>query len=168
MKVAYLSGMHVSASALLAQREAMDVAAENLANQSTTRTESGEPYRRQVVSFQAESLATKATDAPAAAQTGRLDLTDRAHLDVSAATPLSATESSTGVTTSVAADLTEFPEVYDPGHPDADANGMVRMPNVDVAQEMVSLMAASRAYEANVAALRASQKLAESGLDLAR
>jgi flagellar basal-body rod protein FlgC len=149
MKISYLAGMNVSASGLAAQREVMNTTAENLANAQTTRTESGDPYRRKVVALSEAPMSfTNALDAANPGQTK--------------------TETAVGVTATVEEDQSEFTELYDPGHPDADAKGMVRMPNVDTAREMVNLMVASRAYEANVAALQASRKLAEASLNLAR
>lgn len=140
MKVSYLAGMNISASGLLAQREVMNAAAENLANLHTTRTESGDPYRRKVATLASESIAVEPRGAEAAV----------------------------GVRAELSEDASEFPTVHDPGHPDADENGMVRMPNVDLAQEMVTMMAAARAYEANIAALQSAKKVAEAGLNLAR
>lgn len=149
MKVSYLAGMNVSASGLAAQRAVMNATAENLANAQTTRTETGDPYRRKVVSLSEDPITF--TDALAGAAPGAVT-----------------EERANGVKATVEEDLSEFPQLYDPGHPDADEAGMVRMPNVDTAREMVNLMVASRAYEANVAALQASRKLAESSLNLAR
>ncbi|HZU37504.1 MAG TPA: flagellar basal body rod C-terminal domain-containing protein, partial [Gemmataceae bacterium] len=65
-------------------------------------------------------------------------------------------------------DPTEFPRVYSPGHPDADASGMVTMPNVNLPIEMVNLITATRAYEANLRVLRSFNQMAEQALSLAR
>jgi len=167
MKVSYLAGMEVSASGLAAQRAVMNAAAENLANAQTTRTEGGGPYRRKVASFTQEALSFEASQ-PQDATPARLARTDEAHLQAAPAQGRPQTMGAVGVRASLEEDPSEFPEVYDPGHPDADENGMVRMPNVDVAREMVTLMTASRAYEANVAALQAARRMAESSLNLAR
>ncbi|MFN8548502.1 MAG: flagellar basal body rod protein FlgC [Candidatus Eisenbacteria bacterium] len=167
MKVSYLAGMDVSTAGLIAQRTVMNVASENLANLNTTRTESGDPYRRQVVSLEAQKLPATLSASPAPLPGIGLDRTDPMHLQpVGLESPLA--QSALGVVGKVSEDQSEFPSVYDPGHPDADENGMVRMPNVDLAQEMVTLLAASRAYEANVAALQTARKMAEGALSLAR
>lgn len=166
MKVAYLNGMNISASGLAAQREAMNAAAENLANAQTTRTPSGDPYRRKVVPLAADPRSFEVENRSAV---NRLAL-DRTNADHIQPSPRAASSraSLAGVRSTVAEDMSEFPMVHDPGHPDADEDGMVRMPNVDVANEMVTLMVASRAYEANVAALQAARRVAEAGLNMAR
>src|SRR5512143_2137716 len=110
MKVSYLSGMNVSAAGLAAQRAVMNATAENLANAQTTKTETGEPYRRKVVALSEEPV--HFTDALAG--TAR-------------------SETASGVKATIEEDASDFPQLYDPGHPDADENGMVRMPNVDTA-----------------------------------
>jgi flagellar basal-body rod protein FlgC len=165
MRISYLTGMNVSASGLTAQRAVMDAAAENLANAQTTRTPEGGPYRRKVVPLTAEVqpfTVITGEEAP-----GGLVVTNPDHLGSGATPPMTAQEAM-GVTARVETDTSEGQQVYDPGHPDADADGMVRMPNVDTAREMVTLMVASRAYEANLAALQASRRLAEASLNLAR
>jgi flagellar basal-body rod protein FlgC len=166
MRISYLTGMNVSASGLRAQRAVMDAAAENLANAQTTRTPEGGPYRRKVVPLAAEvqpfTVLSEEATSPA-----DLQRTDPDHLGSDRASRPVAQEAM-GVVARVEEDSSEGSTVYDPGHPDADANGMVRMPNVDTAREMVTLMVASRAYEANLAALQASRRLAEASLNLAR
>jgi flagellar basal-body rod protein FlgC len=144
MKVNYLDRMDVSASALAAYRQRMDAIAENLANAQTTRTAEGGPYRRQEVVFEAAS----APDRGAGSSPGRPAALVRTRLVTDTTTPLT--------------------EIYDPGHPDADANGVVRYPNVNPATEMVNLVLASRAYEANVAALRAEKRIQEMALGIGR
>jgi len=165
MRISYLTGMNVSASGLTAQRAVMDAAAENLANAQTTRTPEGGPYRRKVVPLTAEVQPfTVVTETVSPAD---LQRTDPDHLGSDLGSKPVAQEAM-GVVARVEEDSSEGSSVYDPGHPDADANGMVRMPNVDTAREMVTLMVASRAYEANLAALQASRRLAEASLNLAR
>lgn len=166
MRISYLTGMNVSASGLAAQRAVMDAAAENLANAQTTRTPEGGPYRRKVVPLTAEVQPFTVITAEDASPAG-LAATDPDHLGPDGAASMTAQEAM-GVAARVETDTSEGPQVYDPGHPDADADGMVRMPNVDTAREMVTLMVASRAYEANLAALQASRRLAEASLNLAR
>lgn len=178
MEIRYLSGMGISRSGLAAQRRQMDVAAENLANAYTTRTESGDPYRRKAVSFESTPV-----DGPGGPGSGRkpgieLPETEPAPLSTTApahmnrrpvvSTPTEPKEPPRGVAASVSEDPSEFPTVYDPSHPDAGEDGNVRLPNVDAAQELVTMMVAARAYEANVAALGVAKAMAEAALDLSR
>jgi flagellar basal-body rod protein FlgC len=141
----------ISASGLTAERMRMDVTAENLANAQTTRTAEGGPYRRKEVVLQ-ESAAQGGGFA------GRL----AAAMGNSGGRP-------GGVEVAeVAVDEAAPRRVHDPGHPDADANGYVAMPNVDSVAEMVDLIAASRAYEANVTAMNAAKQMYTKTLDLLR
>jgi flagellar basal-body rod protein FlgC len=141
----------ISASALTAERMRMDVTAENLANAQTTRTADGGPYRRKEVVLQevgnvggfAGSLRT-AMGAGSSERPGGVEVAG------------------------IAEDSTPNKMVYDPGHPDADANGYVAMPNVDSVTEMVDLISASRAYEANVTALQSAKTMFSKTLDLLR
>ncbi|MCA9739850.1 MAG: flagellar basal body rod protein FlgC [Gemmatimonadota bacterium] len=127
--------LRVAASGLTAQRVRMETIAENIANAEATRTAGGGAYQRQVARLEARPRP----------DTGPLTL---ASLDVP---PLPFQEGEPGGVdvTAVEADPTEGPLVYDPGHPDADANGYVRYPNVELSQETVDLMLSRRAYEAN-------------------
>ena len=141
---------NISASALTAQRLRMDVISQNIANVNTTRTEEGTPYRRKTVVFQ-----EKESDVPfsqvLSEESGERLLAGG------------------GVrVTGIVEDPTPFKEVYDPGHPDADENGIVQMPNVEVVTEMVNMISASRAYEANVTALNASKSMAVKALEIGR
>jgi flagellar basal-body rod protein FlgC len=135
------SGMDVSATGLSAQRKRMNAIAENLANSETTRTKEGGPYRRQQTSL--------TQDVPFASE-----------LEAAGDYPFS------GVKANVTRDPAPFREVYDPDHPDADENGMVKMPNVDIVQEMTELISASRAYEANATAFNASKGMMKKALEL--
>jgi flagellar basal-body rod protein FlgC len=145
--VRFLSALDTSASGLTAQRLRMDVIANNLANVNSTRTAEGGPYRRQTVLFQARSAgAASFRDILA----GKL-------------------EGGGGVrVVGIAQDPSPFKQVYDPSHPDANAEGYVSMPNVDLVSEMVDMIAASRAYEANVTALNASKSMALKALEIGR
>jgi flagellar basal-body rod protein FlgC len=130
--------IEVSASGLSAERLAMDVIANNLANVNTTRTPEGGPFKRQLVVFAQKQEA---------AQNDSLDGTTAAksHAGVEAV----------GIINDTAPDKL----VYDPSHPDADGQGYVHMPNIEVVKEMVDMMAASRAYEANVTAIGESKSI---------
>jgi flagellar basal-body rod protein FlgC len=141
--------LEISASGLTAERLRMDVTAENLANAQTTRGADGQPYRRKEVVL-AERQGPGTFGAALAGAMGR----GGASGGVQVAT--------------IAQDQTPLKQVYDPGHPDADANGYVQMPNVDPVAEMVDLISAQRAYEANVTAMQAAKQMFSKTLELLR
>ena len=140
--------MEVSASGLTAERMRMDVVAQNLANANTTRGVDGQPYRRKEVVL-AERQGEQSFGAALA---GAMSGGKPAGVEVAA----------------IAEDQTPLKQVYDPGHPDADANGYVQMPNVDSVAEMVDLISAQRAYEANVTAMQAAKQMFSKTLELLR
>lgn len=140
--MSFLSGMDISASGLTAQRTRMDVITENIANIDTTRTEDGTPYTRRMVVMEERNSDFASL------------LTDGVHRNISP-------EDYGGVRIAeIADDPTEYELVYDPTHPDANEDGYVQMPNVDIMQEMVDLMGAYRSYEANVTAFQAYKDMA--------
>lgn len=143
-------GLEISASALTAERLRMDVVAENLANAQTTRGADGNPYRRKEVVLQ-ERAGSFGASLSAAMNNGNPSQPARG-VEVAA----------------VVEDQTPLKRVYDPGHPDADADGYVAMPNVDTVTEMVDLIGAQRAYEANVTAMQAAKQMFTRTLDLLR
>lgn len=145
------SAFNVNASGMTAQRYRMDIISENVANANTTRTEDGTPYRRKIVTF-----AEKGGQTPFSRVLGDASSNyDRGY-------------SGKGVkVTRVYEDYkTEMNMVYDPSHPDADENGYVTYPNVNIVTEMTNLIDASRAYEANATAFNASKSIALKGLQL--
>ena len=139
-------GLEISASALTAERLRMDVVAENLANAQTTRGADGQPYRRKEVVLQERAGSFGATLSAA------MDRGQAGGVEVAG----------------IAEDQTPLKRIYDPGHPDADAEGYVSMPNVDTVTEMVDLIGAQRAYEANVTAMQAAKQMFTRTLDLLR
>jgi flagellar basal-body rod protein FlgC len=143
-------GLEISASGLTAERLRMDVTAENLANAQTTRGADGQPYRRKEVILQEVPGSFGAT--LSTAMGGGNSGTQGGGVQVAA----------------VVQDATPLKRVYDPGHPDADAQGYVSMPNVDTVTEMVDLISASRAYEANVTAMQAAKQMFSRTLELLR
>ncbi|MBI5810774.1 MAG: flagellar basal body rod protein FlgC [Deltaproteobacteria bacterium] len=141
----------ISASGMEAQRLRMNVIAGNLANAQTTRTEAGGAYRRKDVLF--ESHEEVFGDFLKAGFTGRA---------------FGAGRQATGVRiTGIIEDKRPFKYAYDPSHPDADKTGYVAYPNVNVAEEMVNMITASRSYEANVTAFKASRDMANRAIDIA-
>ncbi len=139
-----LGAMGISASGLSAERFRMEVVANNIANAFSTRSANGGPYRRQDVSFAALLNERVRATGPGEARPSGVEVLG------------------------IVEDSSEFPRVYNPGHPDADGEGFVTMPNVHLPIEMVNLITASRAYEANLRVLQAFRQAAEQALTLAR
>ena len=157
------SAMDISASGLSAQRKRMNAIAENIANVETTRTADGEPYRRQQTVLAHDPQFSLDLEASQQAH-DRLARNDPNHLPGRDAEPEEFRFA--GVKATVMRDQSAFRQVYDPDHPDADENGMVKMPNVDIVEEMTELISASRAFEANVTAFSASKQMAKKALEL--
>jgi flagellar basal-body rod protein FlgC len=137
------SAMEIVASGLIAQRTRLNVVASNLANAETTRTPEGGPYRRRDPVFTTQPVATRFSELrgdPTAQQASLVEVSD------------------------IAVDDAPPRMVFDPDHPDADTMGYVQMPNVNVIEEMVNMMTASRAYEAGVTAMQTIRSLAEAAL----
>jgi flagellar basal-body rod protein FlgC len=133
-----ISSLSLTAGALNAQKTRLDVVAQNIANAQTTLGPDGRPYQRRVVSFETELLRVGGT-------------------------PLQGVRVS-GIT----ADPTPGQSVYDPQHPQANREGYVEMPNVHLAYEMVDLMTASRAYEANLSVVKNARQMAMRALEIGR
>jgi flagellar basal-body rod protein FlgC len=146
--------LNVSASGLTAERMRMDVTAENLANAQTTRTAAGGPYRRKEVVLAQQADGTNGFGAQLRTAMGGAGGPGSGGGGVEVA--------------GIAEDASEGKRVYDPGHPDADGEGYVTMPNVDTVTEMVDLISASRAYEANVTAMQAAKQMFAKTLELLR
>ncbi|NLY61272.1 MAG: flagellar basal body rod protein FlgC [Clostridiales bacterium] len=141
--------MQISASGMTVQRLRMDVIAQNVANMNTTRTADGGPYRRRLVNVQEDTN----SNVPFSQY---LDRSRNAF-------------SGKGVkATAIVEDPTPFKRIHDPGHPDADEDGYVLMPNVDSLKEMVDMISATRSYEANVTAFNAAKSMAIKGLEIGR
>ena len=158
----FLSSMNISGSALTATRMRMDVIAENIANINTTRTENDEPFRRRFVVFQEMSGGSTFNQFFERARVPRNDNFGRF---------LNRTDGPVngGVRVlSIGQDTRDFLLDYNPSHPDADENGYVRLPNIDVVQEMVDMMSAFRAYEANITALNTFKDMATRTLEIGR
>ncbi|MDE1161696.1 MAG: flagellar basal body rod protein FlgC [Acidobacteriaceae bacterium] len=150
--------MDVSGSALKAERVRAEVVAANMANAETTRTADGTPYKRQQVVFESSGATTAFGDV-LRGQPG-------VHF-ASMGTPSAAGAIPGGVAVSGVVDDTSAPLMrYEPGHPDADANGYVAYPNINPLTEMVDLMGATRAYGANASALQAEKNMMNASLDI--
>ena len=138
-----ITGLGATGSALNAQKTRLDLIAQNIANAQTTRSADGGPYQRQVVTFEAQLANRLARAGQSAGPTG-----------VKVA--------------SISNDPTTGQKIYDPRHPDADVQGMVAMPNVNVSTEMVDLITASRTYEANLSVVKAARQMAQKTIDIGR
>jgi flagellar basal-body rod protein FlgC len=136
-----ISGIELSASALAAQKVRLDIVAQNIANAQTTRTASGGPYQRRVVSFETELVRSQGT-AAGTLQSVRVG--------------------------QITTDRSSGQQVYNPQHPDASPDGLVTMPNVNLSQEMVDLIMASRTYEANLSVVRNARQMATRTLDIGK
>ena len=127
-----LSGIQSTAAALNAERTRLDVISENIANANTTRGLDGKPYQRQVVVF--ETALQQAMNGGAAVPTLRV--------------------------AGIEKDPRPFESIYEPGNPDADAHGMVAMPNINIHEEMADMISSERAFEANLAVVKNARMMA--------
>jgi flagellar basal-body rod protein FlgC len=132
-----LNTLYTAGSALTAQRLRMDVVSSNLANVETTSTPEGGPYRREMVVFEPLELPTGPGSDPVGVQVA-----------------------------GIVPDQSPFNRVYQPGNPQSDPSGFVNYPNVDLTTEMVDLLAASRAYQANATVVQATKSVVQNTLDL--
>jgi len=136
--------LEISISAIEAERRTMELISSNLANITTTRTIYGEPYRRKIAVLSEKPISFS-------------DELNRAELKYNGG----------GVKVDqVVDDPSPFQKVYNPGHPDADPQGYVTMPNVDLSKEMVDMVQTSRLYEANITAFNATKKMMQDTLQL--
>ena len=149
--------MNIVASGLTAQQLRLDVVAENITNSVTTRTENGDgPYRRKMVVFQSVAGRETFQEAMARAASGTA-VSNKGY------------ETAGGVRVAqIVEDQSDFKIVYDPTHPDADADGYLEMPNVDSIKEMADAMAATQAYSANVTAFNTLKTVIGKGLEIGR
>lgn len=142
------STVNVSASGLTAQRLRMDLIADNIANVNTTRTDDGIPYRRKLAIFRERSGSF--SSAMAEQMSGGQKAGEGVEV------------------VKIREDTKPFKTVYRPNHPDANQDGYVEMPNINITSEMVDMISASRSYEANVTALNTSKRMAMKALEIGR
>jgi flagellar basal-body rod protein FlgC len=137
------SASNAAASALSVERVRIEAAVSNLANAESTRSANGQPYRRRDVVIRAEPMESFG------------DALGRS--------------TATGVkVVGVVEDQSEFRRRYEPSHPDADKDGFVSLPNVDAPQEMVDMLGAARAYQANLAAINIIRDMVAKALELGK
>jgi flagellar basal-body rod protein FlgC len=145
--MSFLDALQTSATGLSAQRLRMNLISSNLANINSTRTEEGGPYKRKDAVFEADPQQPSFSQA----------LSDRI-----------GPEQVNVKVTEIREDNRQPILKYDPDHPDADANGYVALPNINVVEEMVNMLSASRSYEANITALRATKDMATEAMDIGK
>ena len=144
----FFNSINVSASGLTAERLRMDLISENIANANVTRTASGTPYRRKVAVFRAQEANSFEQMLNLASGTSTVG---------------------NGVEIAgIVEDQSAFKKEYNPNHPDADENGYVNLPNVEVVNEMINLISASRAYEANITAVNTTKTMAMKALEIGK
>jgi flagellar basal-body rod protein FlgC len=143
----FFDAIHASSSGLSAQRLRMNLISGNLANVNTTRTREGGPYRRKEAIFAARPLEESFKKILADRQNKQLSIVEVDQVIEDSNSPVMK---------------------YDPQHPDADEKGYVAMPNINVMEEMVNMISATRGYEANVTALKAAKDMASRALEIGK
>lgn len=147
--MSFLNSFDISVSGLTAQRQRLDIVAENIANANTTRTEDGGPYRRKIVTLEEKPVSTFQSEINSRL---RKYESEKGGVRVSQVTE----------------DQRDLEPVYDPDHPDANEEGYVMMPNVDLVKETVDGMSAIRSYEANITAFNAIKLMAQKALEIGK
>ncbi len=143
-----MKAMDIAASGMAAERDRLNVITMNLANANTSKTAAGTPYRRRTVIFETSPVEGSFEEELKAMMEDK----EVYGVKVKEVVPVEG----------------PFRKVFDPSHPDADENGYVYLPNVNLVQEMVAMLNANRGYEANAAAIKAAKEMALKALELAR
>lgn len=143
----FLTALNISSSALSAQRLRLDVISSNLANINTTNTPEGGPYRRREVVFAAQPVTDDFGEVLNSEMEKNLRKVEAVDVIIDRRPPKM---------------------IYDPQHPDANASGYVGMPDINVMEEMVNILSATRSYEANVAVINATKSMAAKALEIGR
>ena len=147
-------GIDAAASGLTAERLRMDVISNNIANVNSTRTVDGGPFKRKYVIFQPREAENNSFASMLQGAVNKDEKKNRPGDGVRAV--------------GIGTDNTMGKLVYDPGHPDANADGYVELPNVDIVNEMLDMITASRAYEANVTSINAAKSMAQQALNISK
>lgn len=146
--MSFFNSINISSTGLTAERLRMDVISENIANANTTRTSAGTPYRRKVPVYR--TLESEDFSDVLAKAKGENPIGNGVEV------------------IGIREDLSDFKREYNPGHPDADEEGYVLLPNVEIVTEMINLISASRAYEANTTALNSTKSMAMKALEIGK
>jgi len=159
------NSIDISATGMTLQRRKMDVVAQNIANVETTQTKEGGPYRRKrVMVEEAKDQVSFSTAMKKAV--GNLTRTNSRHLEVAGGSSRGEIDISKANAEEVEDPTSNYKLVHDPSHPDADDKGFVKMPDIEIINEMVDMMAASRAYEANTSAIMTAKEMAKNALEI--
>ncbi len=146
--MSFFGSLGTSATALTAQRLRMDVISQNMANVDTTRTEDGTPYKRKAVIFE--------------------EITERSNFAKYLDRAMNSAAGYGVRVSEIVEDDTPGSKVYDPSHPDADEDGYVTKPNVNVVEEMVNMISANRSYEANITAINTTKAMIAKTLEIGK
>jgi len=159
-------GLNFSARGMAIQRKKMDVIAQNIANSDNVRTENGDPYKRKTVKVEPERK-NFANELEIEGQNFKLNASNPNHmfkLNMPQALSISASQGKVEMTEVI--DNRQGDVVYMPEHPNADKDGYVEMSNVNVVNEMVDMIAATRSYEANLQALNSAKQMAKDSMEI--
>lgn len=166
MKISsFFKTFQISARGLSAEKKRLAVTAENIANAKTTRTADGTPYRRKVLTQKVVAESRPFSGELRNAKM-RLRTSSGQHFARPANLPSGVDPAGLSEIKTRVVQQNDFRKVYEPGHPDADENGMVAYPAINVVSEMLELISASRTYEANVTVMDATKKLAKRSLSI--
>lgn len=161
------NAFNVSAKGLSVQRKKMDIIAENIANAETTRTKEGTPYKRKFMRTTADDSGVGSSNSVKFGSQIKLLTTQEGHIMSPNNNQFNVKdESGKGIDAEIIEDVSTGEYIFMPNHPDADPNGYVETSNVNIINEMVSMIEATRNYEANLTALKASKEMAKDSLEI--
>jgi len=160
-----LNAIKISSQGLSVQRNKMNVVAKNIANAETTKTEDGGPYRRERV-IVSENSENGRFNSHLKNANVKLARTSSGHISGRSQIENTEVKLSNVDMETVQDPASNFKLVYDPSHPDADEEGYVKYPDIEIINEMVDMMAASRAYEANTVAISSAKTMAKNAIDI--
>lgn len=158
-------GMNITAAGLSVQRKKMNLISENIANSSTTKAEDGKPYQRKILIVSQSEIngdLSGAVETPSI----KMNVSRGDHMTDFNNVFANEAESNSGIETEMVKDAKIGDIVYMPDHPDADDNGYVQMPNVNIVTEMVDMISATRSYEANLTAFNSSKQMVKDTLEI--
>ena len=161
----FFSTFKTSARALSNEKRQLAITAENIANAKTTKTIDGTPYRRKLMTRKNISPAVPFSHALRTASL-QMRTSSGTHMAQSHYVPESVNQSGSSLIKTEVNESNQFRDVYDPSHPDANEEGIVRYPNINVVSEMLELISSSRSYEANLAVMGATKNMAERSLQV--
>lgn len=161
----FFSTFKISSSALSSEKRRLAVTAENIANAETTRTEDGTPYKRKEL---VRETVSRRRLFNSALENARLQLqtSTPAHFPSANYTPLGVDQTGSVEVKNTVEEIGEFKRIYDPSHPEADEEGYVAYPEINVVSEMLELISASRSYEANITVMTATKNMARKSLEI--